>query len=131
MTKHIGIYGDLNKCLEVNKICQENNIDFSNYLSDEKEIIDWDLYKYGNNLKEKKIHWLTKGINTDIKLPIKDNYKSSVPQLSIDNNFAIDFKLFKDFFKNFNYNQDYSNTSYTYFFYYLVSTYDKKYKLIE
>ena len=61
-------------------------------------------------LKE-KIHWLTEGINTNIKLPIKNNYKSYVPQISTDNNFAIDFKLYKQFFKNFNYNDNYSDNS--------------------
>lgn len=131
MTQTIGIYGDLNKCFEINKICDENNTDFSNYLSDDNEIIDWDAYKYGDDVKEKKMHWLTKGINTDVKLPIKDNYKSYAPQISTDNNFAIDFQLYKNFFKNFKYNEKYSVISYTYFFYYLVSTFDKRYKVIE
>ena len=35
------------------KICYDNNIEFSNYISDDKELIDWYSYDYGTNLKRK------------------------------------------------------------------------------
>ena len=131
MNKHIGIYGDINNCLEIKKICCENNIDFLNYISDDKDYIDWDSYDYGDNLKDKKMHWLTEGLQSNLRLPIKKGYEYNIPQISMDNNFAIDFYLYKNFFKNFNYNVNYSDRSYIYFFYYLICHFDKTYDVIE
>lgn len=128
---YIGIYGDLDNCLEIQKICYENNIDFSNYISDDNEYIDWESYNYGETLKSKKMHWIKNYSDPSIKLPIKTKFEELIPQTCKDNNFAIDFKLYKNFFKTFKLNPNYSITSYRYFFHYLIAANNQKYKYLE
>lgn len=129
--KYIGIYGDLDYCFEIKKICNENNIDFSNYISDDNEYIDWESYKFGESIKSKKMHWITTGIESGIKLPLKSKHEEFIPQISESDNFAINFQLYKNFFKKFKFNPNYSCNSYTYFFYYLISANNLKYRCIE
>ena len=131
MNKFIGIYGDIENCFEIRNICSENNINFLNYISDEKNLIDWDSFMKKKSLKEKKKYWLTEGLKSGEKIQIYSNCLNLVPQIPTDHNFLFNFHLYKKLCKDIKYNKSYSEKSYKYFFYYLIAHSEMIYKGIE